>query len=295
MQFFSNLSIAKRLYLLNFVAAIGLIILSAITIYQTTHGLKAQANSELKHLTETATTLIAGYHERAKSGKMTEAQAKTAAAAAVSNIRYEGKGYFWINDMTPRMVMHPMKPALNGKDLSAVKDPNGKELFNEFVKVVSAGGSGFVEYYWPKPGSENPVHKQSYVAGFAPWGWVIGTGIYTDVLDAEIYDRARTQIIIQLILQVLLFLISLTVTRSIRRASRKDEVGEMARAVAVFKEKAIENNRLAAEATENEKAQGEMRDKAREQRVEADRKRTEEQEPGHLSPRRPDHPAVPGF
>ena len=90
MQFFSNLSIAKRLYLLNFVAAIGLIILSAITIYQTTHGLKAQANSELKHLTETATTLIAGYHERAKSGKMTEAQAKTAAAAAVSNIRYEG-------------------------------------------------------------------------------------------------------------------------------------------------------------------------------------------------------------
>ena len=93
MQFFSNLSIAKRLYLLNFVAAIGLIILSAITIYQTTHDLKAQADSELKHLTETATTLIAGYHERAKSSKMTEAKAKTAAAAAVSKIRCEGKGF----------------------------------------------------------------------------------------------------------------------------------------------------------------------------------------------------------
>lgn len=93
MQFFSNFSVAKRLYLLNLVAAIGLIILSAITIYQTTHDLKAQADSELKHLTETATTLIAGYHERAKSGKMTEAQAKTAAAAAVSKIRCEGKGF----------------------------------------------------------------------------------------------------------------------------------------------------------------------------------------------------------
>jgi methyl-accepting chemotaxis protein len=93
MQFFSNLSIAKRLYLLNLVAAIGLIILSAITIYQATHDLKAQADSELKYLTETVTTLIAGYHERAKSDKMTEAQAKTAAAAAVSKIRYEGKGF----------------------------------------------------------------------------------------------------------------------------------------------------------------------------------------------------------
>ncbi|MFT5489272.1 MAG: methyl-accepting chemotaxis protein, partial [Alphaproteobacteria bacterium] len=301
MQFFGNLSIAKRLYLLNIVAAVGLIILSAITIYETTNGLKAQKNTELRHLTEAAHSLIAGFHKRAQGGDLTEAQAKTAAAKAVAKLRYEGGGYFWINDMTPRMVMHPMKPALNGKDLSEIKDPKGKFLFNEFVKVVAAGGTGFVEYYWPKPGSDAPVHKQSYVSGFAPWGWIIGTGVYTDKLDALIYERAMTQIIIQLVLQVLLFLISMTVTRSIRKpvnslvgvmskladgdtsidipaASRKDEVGEMARAVEVFKEKAIENSRLAEEAAENEKTQSEMRDKAREQRMEADRKRAEEQE-----------------
>tara|TARA_R110002110_G_scaffold392064_1_gene605488 strand:- start:5549 stop:7324 length:1776 start_codon:yes stop_codon:yes gene_type:complete len=301
MQFFGNLSIAKRLYLLNIVAAVGLIILSAITIYQTTHGLKAQKNSELKHLTETAITMVAGFHARTQGGDLTEAQAKAAAAAAVSKMRYEGKEYFWINDMAPRMVMHPVKPQLNGKDLSKLADPNGKLLFNEFVKTVKAGGAGFVDYMWPKPGSDAPVHKQSYVAGFAPWGWVIGTGVYTDELDALIYERAMMQIVIQLVLQVLLFLISMTVTRSIRKpvnslvdvmsklaegdtsidipaASRKDEVGEMARAVEVFKEKAIENNRLAEEAAENEKQQAEMREKAREQRMEADRKRAEEQE-----------------
>lgn len=301
MQFFGNLSIAKRLYLLNIVAAIGLIVLSGITIYQTTHSLKAQTDSELKHLTETAQTLITGFHKRSQGGDLTEAQAKEAAAKAVAKMRYAGNGYFWINDMTPRMVMHPIKPALNGKDLGEIKDPKGKHLFNEFVKVVEAGGSGFVDYYWPKPGNEEPVHKRSYVGGFAPWGWVIGTGVYTDKLDAAIYERAMTQIIIQIVLQVLLFLISMTVTRSIRKpvnnlvgvmskladgdtsidipaASRKDEVGEMARAVEVFKEKAIENSRLAAEAAESEKTQREMREKAREQRMEADRKRAEEQE-----------------
>ena len=78
MQFFGNLSIAKRLYLLNIVAAVGLIILSAITIYQTTHGLKAQKNSELKHLTETAITMVAGFHARTQGGDLTEAQAKAA-------------------------------------------------------------------------------------------------------------------------------------------------------------------------------------------------------------------------
>lgn len=301
MNFFGNLSIAKRLYLLNIVAAIGLIILSAITIYQTTVDLKAQKNSELQHLTESAVALVNGFHSQQKSGKLTEAQAKAAAQSAISAIRYAGKEYFWINDMTPRMIMHPIKPQLNGKDLSGIKDPNGKALFNEFVKVVQAGGSGFVDYMWPKPGSDAPVHKQSYVAGFAPWGWVIGTGVYLDELEAAIFERAMVQIIIQLVLQVALFLISMTVTRSIKKpvsslvatmselangdtsveipaADRKDEVGEMARAVEVFKEKAIENSRLAEEAAANEEAQRDLRDKAREQRLEADRKRAEEQE-----------------
>lgn len=301
MNFFGNLSIAKRLYLLNIVAAVGLVILSAITIYQTSVDLKDQKNSELKHLTESAIALTAGYHARAKAGKLTEAQAKAAAMKAISALRYEGDEYFWINDMTPRMVMHPIKPALDGKDLSTLKDPNGKELFNEFVKVVWANGAGLVSYMWPKPGSEDPVHKISYVAGFAPWGWIIGTGVYTDKLDGMIYERAVVQIIIQLILQAALFLISMTVTRSIRKpvnslvgamselangdttidipaADRRDEVGEMARAVEIFKDKAIENNRLAEEAAQNELAQRELRDKAKEQRLEADRKRAEEQE-----------------
>lgn len=78
------------------------------------------------------------------------------------------------------MVMHPIKPALDGKDLSGFKDPNGKKLFVEMVKVCQAGGEGMVDYYWPKPGKEEPVAKVSYVKLFRPWGWIIGTGIYID-------------------------------------------------------------------------------------------------------------------
>ena len=62
---------------------------------------------------------------------MTDAQAQKSAIAALESIRYSGKEYVWINDMQVVMVMHPIRPELNGKNLSLNKDPNGKPLFTE--------------------------------------------------------------------------------------------------------------------------------------------------------------------
>jgi len=108
------------------------------------------------------------------------------ALKSVSEMRYGKGGYFWINDTTPKMIMHPIKPSLNGKDLSKLKDPNGVFLFNEMVKVTKAKGTGMVEYAWPKPGYETPQSKMSYVELFKPWGWIIGTGEYIDNIEKRI-------------------------------------------------------------------------------------------------------------
>jgi len=107
------------------------------------------------------------------------------------NLRYgpESKDYFWINDTHPKMIMHPYKPKLNGKDLSENKDPNGKRLFVEFVKVCRDKGEGFVDYYWPKYGADKPQPKLSYVKLFKEWDWIIGTGLYTDDIDAKVEQR----------------------------------------------------------------------------------------------------------
>jgi hypothetical protein len=107
-------------------------------------------------------------------------------------MRYEDDGYFWINDMSNIMVMHPIKPALEGTDLAGLKDPTGKFFFQEFIKVVKADGEGYVDYYWPKPGAEEPVLKYSHVEGFAPWGWIVGTGVYGDDLAALFRQNATT-------------------------------------------------------------------------------------------------------
>jgi methyl-accepting chemotaxis protein len=115
------------------------------------------------------------------------------AMLAVKALRYgpEGKDYFWINDLHPRMVMHPYKPQLDGKDLTDIKDPHGTYLFREFVKVAKDKGSGFVVYYWPKYGADKPVPKLSFVRLFKPWGWVVGTGVYLDEKDPKLLKRAQ--------------------------------------------------------------------------------------------------------
>jgi len=118
-------------------------------------------------------------------------QQKEDMAQFIGAIRYgaENKDYFWINDMHPTMIMHPFKPQLDGKDLSAIKDPNGKKLFVEFVKVCGDKGEGFVDYYWPKYGADKPQPKLSFVKLFKKWGWIIGTGIYIDDIDAMVNAR----------------------------------------------------------------------------------------------------------
>ena len=109
----------------------------------------------------------------------------------LETLRYGEKdqGYFWVNDMNTVVVMHPIKPSLNGKNLKDLKDPDGKYIFREFVEVCREKGAGFVDYKWPKPGSDKPVDKISYVRLFEPWNWVIGTGMYIDDIEAAVSAR----------------------------------------------------------------------------------------------------------
>jgi len=107
----------------------------------------------------------------------------------IAETRYGESGYFWINDLDAKMIMHPIFPKLNGKDLFNWKDENGKQIFKEFAKIANNEERGFLDYVWPKPGFEKPQSKVSLVRIFRPYNWVIGTGDYvTDVtkkLQAE--------------------------------------------------------------------------------------------------------------
>ncbi len=184
-----SMTVARKLGLLALSAVLGLILLTALFLVSERKLILEERQANVRQAVETAYGTLVHYHDQISKGAMSEESAKAMAMQAIRTLRYSGNEYFWINDMHPRMVMHPIKPEMDGSDLSQNKDPNGKRLFVEFVNTVKAGGAGFVNYYWPKPGSDEPVQKISYVKGFAPWGWVIGSGVYVDSVEATIRDR----------------------------------------------------------------------------------------------------------
>jgi PAS domain S-box-containing protein len=148
----------------------------------------------IRELTQAAWSELAGLHEQERQGALPRAAAQQAAIARVENMRYgdDGKDYFWISDTQTRMVMHPYRPELNGQSLLDYSDPAGKKLFVEFTKVVQDRGDGYVDYLWQwKDDGKRVVPKLSYVKRFAPWGWIVGTGIYLEDVRAEISQMIR--------------------------------------------------------------------------------------------------------
>ncbi len=178
MNFLST--IRSKLIFVLALSITGLLLVTSIALYVERDTLMQDRKDKTRNLVEVAASLLEHYHAKQEAGELSEADAKAAALSAIKKLRYDKTEYFWINDMVPNVVMHPIKAELDGKNVSDMKDPNGLALFVEFVKVVQAQGEGFVAYEWPKAGSDRPVPKISYVKGFQPWGWVIGSGIYID-------------------------------------------------------------------------------------------------------------------
>ncbi|GAB3367630.1 MULTISPECIES: methyl-accepting chemotaxis protein [Giesbergeria] len=185
----SSYSVSRRLLTLILAAALGILALTAIFLFSERGLIMQERQNGVRQTVETAHSILEHYHNLAKSGVLPEPEAQKQAVAAIKVLRYSKEEYFWLNDMNALMLMHPIKPDLDGKNMLQLKDPTGKLFFNEMVSKVKASGAGFVDYMWPKPGHETPVPKVSYVQGFGPWGWIIGSGVYVDTVDSVIVER----------------------------------------------------------------------------------------------------------
>jgi methyl-accepting chemotaxis protein len=202
---------------MNGLAIVALLLVTFITLISERNSLTDNRQRATRYAVETAFGVVESLGKSASSGEISVEQAQSRAIAQLKAMRYDGKEYFWINDMHPRMVMHPTKPELDGKDLTESKDPNGKPLFLDMIKVVKSDGAGFVNYEWPRPGSDKPVPKISYVKGYTAWGWVIGSGVYVDDIDAAVMHHAWQMALIVLLIGGLMTLASNLLARNISR------------------------------------------------------------------------------
>ncbi len=187
----------------------------------------------IRELTNAAWSVLAGYEQDERAGVLTREQAQEMAISRIELLRYgpEGKDYFWIQDTRPVMIMHPYRKDLNGQDVSQYQDARGVRIFVAFADLVRRQRDGYIDYVWQwKDDPSRLASKESYVRGFEPWGWIIGTGIYIEDVQAEIARvegrLLRTSVGIVAIVAMLLLYV---MRRSLRIERRRSEAEESLR------------------------------------------------------------------
>jgi len=187
---FRNFSVARRLHALAAFAVMALFTVAAGLVWWFHEATLEDRRTAVRQTVEVAHSVLQWAHAQQASGQLDEAAAQKMALAAVGQLRHSGQEYFWVHNLAGNMVHHPMKPQLDGKNVLDMKDPQGTYLFREFNQVASqSAAGGFVAYQWPKPGADAPVDKVSFVKAFGPWGWVIGSGLYIDDLEAVLRQQ----------------------------------------------------------------------------------------------------------
>lgn len=189
--------IGARLLALVLVTTLGLVGLATAAAYQARSSLVSEREAMLRHQVETATGVVRHFQAIERSGAMTRAQAQAAAKETLRGLRYDGQEYFFVTDSRGYFVMHPTKPELEGQNQIEMKDPNGVPLMRRFVELSGASkgtGNGFVRYSWPLPSDPTgEAHaKVSFVQGFAPWKWTVGSGVYMNDVNAAFWSTLRT-------------------------------------------------------------------------------------------------------
>lgn len=165
-----------------------------------------------KELTTTGWQVVNSFYQLSQEGKMTTQQAQHLAMETLRNMKHGPlkKDYFWINDMTPVMLMHPYRPDLQGVNVENITDPKGKHIFKEFIKTSSEKGEGYVDYMWQWQDDKSTiVPKVSYIMYFKPWRWIIGTGIYIEDVKADIASITRR--LKQIFVMIMIVLVAISI------------------------------------------------------------------------------------
>lgn len=180
-----------------------------------------ERKNQLIKVSDLALSTAKEYAAQAVSGDMSIDQAKVQAMTRIKNFRYGESGYFTVVDITgghPKMLMHPIKPELIGKDLTDFADPNGTKLYMEGIVASNPTGGGFNNYLWPKPGEKDPIPKLAYNSQFKPWAWMFITGLYTDDLKALLIHDIWSAAILLAAVGIALSILVVAVIRSIERS-----------------------------------------------------------------------------
>jgi methyl-accepting chemotaxis protein len=181
-----KLSFAQKLWLPLIISLVALLAVSVSAAWQSREMRIEERKNDLTNVAHVGLSIVTEYAALAQSGALSEAEARKQALERLRGVRYGEDGYILVINSKPQMVMHPIKPALEGQDLAGNADADGRHHYVSFASAAQAPAGGFVDYVFPHSGapSTQAVGKIGYVVRYAPWDWIIATGAYVDDINA---------------------------------------------------------------------------------------------------------------
>lgn len=194
--------------------------------------IRSDYDNNIKEQVTNVISLLDTIYKDQQAGIYTPEEAQKLSADLVRKIRYSDSGYFWIDTVNGDNIVL-LGNATEGTNRMNTKDANGYEMVKEIIRVGQEADGGYTDYVFPKEGETESSPKRSYSKLFEPYGWVVGTGNYTDYIDDIIANESsharesltKTAVLFVVILVVLLGIIgfiaisiSLSVTGSVSAA-----------------------------------------------------------------------------
>jgi methyl-accepting chemotaxis protein len=213
-----SLTLKARLYLLLGSMLLGLVLLGGYSVLSLRSHMMEEKKQALQALVDAGMGVIQQQYDLFKAGKITEEEAKQLAKDNLRKSRYHnGSDYMFIYDMNGFNVMLAAKPELEGQSRIEAKDPTGKYYIKEWVELLKKSDSAYMDYMFPKPGSNDPIPKVAYARVFQPWGWWLATGVYIEDVDAEFRQAALKSLLFLGVIAAVLGTLGWTINRSVQR------------------------------------------------------------------------------
>ena len=222
--FFIRIILPSLLAIALFASVIFLLIIPSLE-----RSMMAGKRETIKELTFAAWSIVNKAAKQENEGSLDREKAQKQALQYIQFLRYgeEIKDYFWVMDLTPKMLMHPYRADLIGQELQTFRDQEGRHLFTEFVDIAKKNGDGYIRYLWEdKNDPSQTVPKLSYVKLFQPWGWIIGTGIYLEDVRVEIKALTNRLLIISLAIASIMAALLFFITRESMKIEAKRQENE---------------------------------------------------------------------
>lgn len=219
------------------VSALGAILLAVVAALTIKSLLMDERVDQARSVAEAARSIVASYDARVNRGQLSLAEAQLRSKEDVRAIRYLGDQYVFVVDSNGTMLAHGVRSDMEGRNFLHEVDIAGTNLGKAFLARAGEGG-GPTFYYFPRPGSDDPVRKVSYTVRYEPWGWVFGSGVYVDDVDSIFLQSMRTFVLLAVTVAVLVSVLAFGVSRRLlaeteRRRRAEKEALQASKLVAI--------------------------------------------------------------